>query len=397
MSRKSFLGVGMVLLAGVLSVSGCVVEDDTDPTPTPPTPPTPPNPPTPPAGGFDPRGTDVSLHADWQIDGAGATDALCATAGIANVRIRIAADSDSSGTNAYDLVTVGCGSGKYDSPMPVLKAGRYRASLAALSASGATLASSPFAALDASTGADATIATVSFEVEEPPPPIFDPRGSDVVLHAEWQVNGVNADRVLCMQAGIGQVRIDISASDDPSGANAVALTMLDCGEGKYDSPGPVLRAGRYHSSLVALDAAGMPVGASPFAVLDVTTVDDARLATVNFEVEMMPDMTGLLLNLRWDTTPGPTMTDADCATAGVARMAYVLETAGPSPMIVSMAEAVTCGAALSIPDLVAGEYSLYFEGETAAGAKSWMGVCAGLMVLSGEIAEYDCFADYVGP
>lgn len=108
---------------------------------------------------------------------------------------------------------------------------------------------------------------------------YNPLGQDVSLAGTWQVNGATPDAASCAAAGIDQVAVGFFDGGD---RYFYGDLTFNCADGGFDTrPTRVLASGRYTTQWFALRA-GEVVGMGTMEILDVTLVDHANLAPVNF-------------------------------------------------------------------------------------------------------------------
>jgi len=337
-------------------------------------------------------GHDYSVTGSWTVNGMSPTAANCSAAGIARVQVTVR--QQPSGVVVFQR-TDSCSNGAFNAGF-VLDQGDFTSQWSALDAGGAVVGMSMMEAF--STTALAPGSNVMLRVQDFVGMTgFNPLGTDGSLSAEWQIDGATPSTTNCTAAGIANVRIRFYAETDTAYAAGVEVARGTCASGKFMSePTPILRAGTYLTSIDALDASGAEVGSyrSPSALV-VQAGRNHMLMVANF-VTVVPGES-LDVAIRWDTTVGPTMTDADCATAGVGTMTYTLMGAGGT--VVDMMADVPCGAGVTFPDslIAPGTYSMYVEGAVAGMplVKNWMATCTGMDVALNEHAMYSCFVDKV--
>lgn len=333
---------------------------------------------------FDPRGTDFSVAGSWTVNGAPATAASCSAAGIAEVGIVF---YDGGRPYRFSEFVFPCANGSFDTrPTPVLAYGRYTTQWVAYDARGVEVGTGPMLLLDVSppiTHAD--LAPANFVSGGG----FNPRGTDFEITGEWNVDGTPGNATNCAAAGIQTVAVVFYDQSDTGRTGGVVMGMAPCSAGKFDSM--PMRIGRYGSYLTTYRALGsggaILAETNPLPLTVSAPTTRAMLAPANFTTRRV-----LEVNVRWDTVVGPTMADGTCAEAGVARMSYQLRLGSAT---VAGQNGVACAPSLRFEDVDPGDYALYIEGETAAGAKNWMATCTGLVVEAG-VESYNCFVDKVG-
>lgn len=362
-THRSVAGLLVAGLSIALGLAGCVVE----------------------------AGHDYSLSGSWTINGLPASAANCSAAGIAQIRVVV---NTSGGVTVFQR-TDSCSNASFNAGF-VLDSGDFFSQWFALDSAGSVVGMSSMEAFST------TALPVGSNVMLTPHDFvgmtgFNPLGTDGSLSAEWQINGATPSTTNCTDAGIANVRIRFYADTDTGYASGVEVARGTCASGKFMSePMAILRAGTYLTSIDALDASGAEVGSyrspSPLVVL---AGRNHMLMVANFTTAPLGE--SLDITIRWDTTVGPTMTDADCATAGVGTMTYnLMDSTGT--VVDSMSD-VPCGAGVTFPDSLInpGTYSMYIEGAVAGTplVKNWMGTCTGLDVALNEQAMYSCFVDKV--
>ena len=343
---------------------------------------------------FNPIGNDVALDGMWLIDGELANADNCAAAGISTVAVAFYDDKGDDFT--FDELTFPCSQGTFDTGGPVLAYGSYMTEWFGFDSAGnVAYRGGVLPLVLASPTTRATLATPDFI---PDAPAFDPRGTQAEITVDWTINGMVPDATNCASVGIATVEVVFYDEADTGLTNGVVVGMQNCQVGKYDSmPMRVVRAGRFWNTLRARDSAGAIVAESERLMdpLVITTETRVTLLAVDF---VGGDTSTLEIMVRWDTNPDPMMmADADCATAGVVTMTYMLTDSGGT--LVQMMEDIPCAPTLTFtePLIMNGTYSLYLEGEDNMGRKLWMtpaGACDGLDV-DGGVDSYNCFPDMV--
>ncbi len=328
---------------------------------------------------FDPRGVDVSLDGQWLINGGTADATSCAAAGIDRVQLVF---YDGSVAYEFSDFNFACAAGGFDTrPGGALDHGRYQTAWIAYAADGTNVAESDPIPLDVSSFSvdHATLATVDFTVGTTG---FDPRGDVGTLTASWTINGGAADATSCGAANIDHIDFVLYDSTDTGYTNGVTVASTDCAGGAYNSGAPILAAGSYLTSIIAVDASGSDVASyespSPFVV---TTPGTYMLMAVDFTVA-----NEMVVNLLWGTD----MTD--CATAGVDSILWALNDSTTMSEVLSDSGA-TCssvGDQLTFSDLPAGTYELFVDAESSDRLMKWQGTCTMLVHGGGTTPPYDC-------
>ncbi len=190
--------------------------------------------------GFNPLGTDGSLSAEWQIDGATPNTTNCTAAGIANVRIRFYESTDTTYAAGVEVARGTCASGKFMSePMRILRAGTYLTSIDALDASGAEIGSyrspSPLVVM---AGVNHMLMVANFTTA--------PAGEELAINLTWDltVGGTMTDTT-CAMAGVGTMSYTLCAGTTAPCATPIdSMTDVPCGAAVV-FPDAAIAAGTY--------------------------------------------------------------------------------------------------------------------------------------------------------
>ncbi len=360
--RRSLVG-SLALAAMVLS--GCVVTVDV----------------------WSPIGTDASATGSWTLNGAVPTISACDAAGVNSVEIQFSNRLDSPVIPAEFVFD--CADGGFNLSN-VLAAGTYDATYIVRTNTGTvTGATSSFTV---GIGDIATFAPFDIVAGTP---VFNPKGSDFTMDGMWTINGGAATASACSAAGIANVQLVIQQAGETYTEPGF---IFSCAGGGFDtrtlSPQIAFTWGSYMTFWRALDSTGANIGmSSPLGLVVNSPITHSTLATADFVVA--PPTASLTLNLSYDTVVGGTMSDTDCAGAGVATIFYTLRdiTGGASTIVSeSGAAGVACGSQIIFDSaIITGghTYSVYLEGADAGGVKHWSGMDSTLDVGVGEQAIYN--------
>lgn len=360
--RRSLVG-SLALAAMVLS--GCVVTVDT----------------------WSPIGTDASATGSWTLNGAVPTISACAAAGINSVEVQFSNRLDSP-VIPLDFV-FDCADGGF-SLSNVLAAGTYDVHYIVRTSAADIVG--PTQSLTFVAGSSTVIPAIDIVTGTP---IFNPKGDDFTMDGHWTINGGPATTATCGAAGIAAVQLVIQQAGETYTEPGF---IFDCAGGGFDtrtlSPQIAFTWGSYMTFWRALDSTGANIGMSSALGLVVNSpITHSTLATADFVVTV--PTASLTLNLTYDTVVGGTMSDTDCAGAGVATIFYTLRdiTGGASTIVSeSGAAGVACGSQIIFDSaIITGghTYSVYLEGADSAGVKHWSGMDSTLDVAVGEQAVYN--------
>ena len=370
-SRMTLLGrLGFVPAFVVLATaaSGCVVE-----------------------GSFNPFGSDFTMDGSWLINGEVPTAALCTDGKATDVQLVFV---EGSREYLYEELVFPCEQGSFDSADLGLsfRYGTYQLEWQAVDDSSAILARHPLPFLIVNDPTDqATLETADFELNAMAP--FNPVGTDLELTGDWTINGGDPSTG-CAAAGIENVEILFYADTDTAGANGISVAQATCSAGKYDSmPTKVIAYGSYLARYRGLAADGTTtVAETDLVAISYTAPADRAMLAIG---DIRPPQPRLTVELSWDTDSGAGTTPADCSTAGVGTMSYML-TNTSSSTVVAMDSDVACAGSVVFEPIESGQYSLYVEGATTGGSKDWMGTCEALEVAGGPVS-FSCTVNYTPP
>lgn len=334
---------------------------------------------------WTPIGTDASAVGSWTLDGAIPTVTACDAAGINSVEVQFS----SGGSSLIPAQFVfACEDGGFNLPN-ILAAGTYDTQFFIRTDTGTV--SGPSGSFTVGVGDTATFPP--FDITSAP--VFNPIGDDFTMDGMWTINGAAPTTASCAAAGMANVQLVIQNAGETYTEPGF---IFSCASGTFDTrllaPPISFTWGSYMTFWRALRADGTNAGMStaiPLIVNSPTT--HATLATADF-VTATP-VTSMTINLTYDTVVGPTMSDADCAGAGVATIFYTLTdiTGGGSTIVSESPTAgIPCENAILFDDtIVTGghRYSIYLEGANAAGAKNWNAMEATLDVAADTEEVYN--------
>jgi hypothetical protein len=325
---------------------------------------------------WTPIGSDAGATGRWTIDGAPATAASCAAAGISSIEIAFRDPNDGLFVTPAEFV-FDCSAGSFNLPT-VLSAGTYQYRWRARRTTGGVEEAMELLTTSAPFGGIADFGT--FVITTGGPPTFDPRGTDFSLRGRWIVNGGPSTAAACAAIGVDRVQLVVLRGAD---SWTDPTFTFPCAAGAFDSTaiggGTRFAYGSYMTVWRALAADGTNVGMSMPAPLVVNApTTSAELLTANFVLDIKS--TDLILNLSYDLDPSMTMVDGNCAMAGVGRIYFRLtDVTNPASPVDVVDNTTTGGVActeqlvFSAPQIQADRtYELFIEGETPAGAKQWM-------------------------
>lgn len=344
---------------------------------------------------FDPHGSDFEIVGSWTVNGEAPNADNCAAAGIERVRLVF---YDGGSPFFFPELSAPCADGGFDTGQ-VWEWGRYETEWQAELSDGTVVRDArgrmPLVVQSPTTQANTFWDIVIEEV-----PVFDPRGTDDTLSADWMINGAAPSATTCDAAGIVSVDITLYPEDDADYTTGVVVASADCAAGKYDSRvdapmGPIVADGRYRTSIDAIDVDGNVIEGLSFRFpdpLDTTLVTHAMLATADFVTR-----TTLTVNLGWDTDPTATMADGTCSESGVMMFDYMLTEAGGAAMDsqteFACTESLTWGTTSELPP---GTYSLWIDAKGEAGTTGgWMVTCTDMVVEAGRAEVYNCSIPFV--
>lgn len=322
---------------------------------------------------FEPIGGDVAVDGAWTINGGTADAISCGSAGIATVQLYICDSIDGDCYGGAEIRSA-CENGAFLTG-PILKPDFYAYYWAALDASGAEIGRSTWQSTTVFSG-DTLVADADFVMAMP---------GEVTLDASWLINGLAADAPTCALAGVVNVRLEVT--DD---LGAFRTFDIPCANGGFDSRvetgSPTLPAGSYGTQWFALDAGdGVLAQTDAPLALDVTAVTHATLASPDFLIE---SITSIDVAFTYDIGDG---TFGDCTAAGIETWGYFLFTGGGEILVSETG--LACQNGILFEDIASDTYMLSIDAGAPDGADGeikWGMDCAGLEVLTGEQALYDC-------
>ena len=356
---RRLIASGLLFAAAAFATTGCVVEVT-----------------------FDPFGSDFSAAGSWTVNGATPTAGSCSAAGIDRVRVVF---YDGGSPYFYDQLTFPCSDGSFSTGQ-IFAWGSYETEWQALLTDG-TIARGPRLPLIVNSPiTHADLAPADFVVSAG----FDPSGSDRDVSADWNIDGAAGTTTSCAAAGIATIAIVLYDGNDTGRTDGYEIGSAACGDGKWDSPAPLIRDGSYLTSIQAFDSADNLLASydstSPFDSSALTPGARMMLMTAEFTTATT---TSLTVTLQWDTDPSSAvMTAGTCATAGVDVMSYMLTDTATSTNYNQDFD-VTCAGTLSWTDIPAGTYHLWVEGGTMA-VKNWVFTCPGIAVVEGVANTATC-------
>jgi len=367
MMRGSLSGSRMTagLALAAMALAGCVVEVSV----------------------WTPIGTDASASGSWTLNGAVPTPGACDAAGVNSVEFQFANGLDSPVIPAQFVFS--CESGGFDLAN-VLQAGTYNTQIFIRRNTGTVSGPSGMVTV----GFGETAVFPPFDIPGATP-VFNPKGDDFTMDGMWTINGGAATAAACTAAGIDAVQLVIQQAGEMYTEPGF---IFDCAGGNFDTRtlAPPIRFtfGSYMTFWRALDASDTNIGmSSPLALIVNAPITHSTLATADFVVAPRESMT---INLTYDTVVGPTMSDTDCAGAGVSTIFYTLTdiTGGLPGTVVAETPAagIPCVGQIVFnnPFVMGGRtYSIYIEGANAAGQKNWNAMDATLDVAVGTPEFYN--------
>jgi len=337
---------------------------------------------------WTPIGTDASARGTWTVNGATASAGTCDAAGINSVEIQF--------SNRFDSPVIppqfvfDCADGGFNLSN-VLAAGTYDATYI-VRTNTRVITATP-SSFTVSFGSEAIFD--NYDIIVSTTPVFNPKGDDFTMDGMWTINGGAATAATCTAAGIDAVQLVIQQAGE---IYTEPGFIFPCAGGNFDTRtlAPPIRFtfGSYMTFWRALDASDTNIGmSSPLALIVNAPITHSTLATADFVVAPLESMT---INLTYDTVVGPTMSDTNCAGAGVTAIFYTLTdiTGGlPGTVVAETAAAgIACTGQIIFDDTVVmggRTYSIYIEGANAAGQKNWNAMDATLDVAVGTPEFYN--------
>lgn len=150
---------------------------------------------------------------------------------------------------------------------------------------------------------------------------FEAAGDDLVVNAEWTINGAPATAASCGASGVDEIQLFFYDIDSLEFYTDDTLFIIPCANGSYSSVGPILRHGSYRLQVAAYDATGLELARSGFVRFDApfpaTAVD--VFADIPVSVgpgEFNPLGSDVSLSGEWqiDFGGGPVVADATSCT-----------------------------------------------------------------------------------
>jgi hypothetical protein len=329
----------------------------------------------------------TTLAGAWTINGAAPTAASCTELGATEIHVQFL---DGTGTPGDDTLKLPCADGSF---MQEMDPGAYNVRVIAVSAA-ATIAMAEPQAVTLTQGMTTTLTTANFNVAG-----FDPTGTDAILNASWTIGGSDAPSAeQCAAVGGADVELVFYSPDDTEFENPFVFELGSCSAGTFTSTTPALAAGTY-----VVDAyLWAPTGDEPISFIELgelpVTAGTFNTGTLDFRLEQST----IVASIHWEV-PATPATYGSCSEAGVAAVNWQVRAAGTTtPLLMGEAdEACVAAFAIDASTLAAGDYTLYYDGETAAGAKSWMPLvtssvpCVGALDgAAGGLAVLSCRASY---
>jgi hypothetical protein len=207
----------------------------------------------------------------------------------------------------------------------------------------------------------------------------------------WTIDGATPDAASCTAAGITNVGFVFFDSTDTSRTMGEQVASVPCVGGQYMSAPGIVAEGSYFTRIVGLDSSGGTVAmydAPEVLVVDLALHTHYNLPEVNFTTT--PPPLTLRVNFGWDTDPSTVMMDADCATAGVTTMNYMLTLQPAGSPVLAEDYDIACANTLDFTDLAVGEYRLFVEGYLGD-VKTWESMACDMYLVETGIEEYNCF------
>lgn len=328
---------------------------------------------------WDPSGNEISIGTSgpWTINGEVANADNCAAAGISYVEVRLYQNATGSDYYTTPAFRVACADAAFDTrPNLVLNRGAYWSQWFALDSAG-----NDIGAMSSRLEFNTTALAVGSHAQLLPPDYVVDLTTTIVANLYFGV-GAAGTAGGCADAGVATMSYTLN---DSASAVVAMETDIPCG-------------GQLTISDVNPDTYSLYVeGATVDGLKDwMGTCTGLTASSGTSMYDCTFDYAGpstLQLALGWDTDPGPTMTDGDCATAGVDVMSYQLRVTGAMSNTAEEYD-VACADGLRFRDLAPGSYDFYVEGGTMA-VKSWMMSCNMLIVDAGNVESYTCSIDKV--
>lgn len=333
---------------------------------------------------FEAASTVTTLAGAWTINGAAPTAASCAELGATEIHVQFL---DGSGTPGDDTLKLPCADGNFSEPMDP---GAYNVRVVAVDATSGVIDMAAPQAVTLTQGMTTNLTTVNFDR-----PGFDPTGTDASYKLTWRIGGSTATIAeQCAAVGGGEIDVVFYAADDIDFEDPYGITVGDCSEGAFESVTAELAAGTYWVDVYLFATVGDDfISYVELGELTVTAGTPLDLGEVDFRLEQ----SRILANLAWEssTTAG---TFGACTASGVATMDWRINLGAT---VIDSGTGDTCAPVIELSEaaLVAGTYTVYFEGANSTGYKGWMveGSCTATLDGAGGLAVMSCQAGYAPP
>lgn len=326
---------------------------------------------------------DFNIDGAWTVDGQPATQTLCDDAGIDRVKL-VATSTIPSGL-PVPVLDFSCAAGGFTTVDYPLEYGTYNFQWQAYD--GATqvyIADVPALTVNSPT-VRATLAT--FDI-----PLPTAQG-DFSLAGSWTIGGDPADIENCTALGIDTIAVVTAGTGNPA---EVEFEFL-CEEGSFHDTENLLPYGAYVLRWEARDATGAVIVSQENPTLTVN--DPLTMATIApFDIAVPSSM---LINLTYDTTSGPTMTDVLCEMTNIHKIYYRFFRQTAEGAYDPAAEVIAnelggagfdCTNSLFFAPLDAGFYTLYIEASVLNGGveqKILNATANDMELFTGEMTFYN--------
>jgi hypothetical protein len=327
---------------------------------------------------------DFDLAGSWTVDGQPATSALCTEAGID--RVKLVATSTTPAALPVPVLDFSCSAGGFFTTGYPLYYGTYNFQWQAYDVDPTTNVETLIYIADLDplvVGSPTFMATVAtFDIPLPEVEGFSVAGS-------WTFDDRVATAADCASIGATTVRLVSTSASNPA---ALPALSFPCSAGGFEDS-TILPYGRYGLAWEALDSTGAVIATQDVPVLIESPVDVADLPP--FELAVPSSM---LINLSYDTTSGPTMTDALCEMTDVNKIYYRFWKQTAEGVYDPAAEVIAnelagagfdCTNSLFFAPLDDGFYSLYIEADDAGGNKIWNATANDMELFTGEMTFYN--------
>lgn len=301
---------------------------------------------------------DFNLAGSWTVDGQPATSALCTEAGID--RVKLVALETTPGGLPVPALDFSCAAGGFVTTGYPLYYGTYDFQWQAFSGATQVYVADLDPLVVGSPTFMATVAT--FDI-----PLPEAQG-DFSLAGSWTIGGDPADIENCTALGIDTIAVVTAGAGNPA---EVEFEFL-CEDGSFHDTENLLPYGAYVLRWEARDAAGAVIVSQENPTLTVN--EPLTMATIaTFDIAIPSSM---LLNLTYDTTSGPTMTDVLCEMTNIHKIYYRFWRQTAEGVYDPAAEVIAnelsgagfdCTNSLFFAPLDAGFYTLYIEASVLNG------------------------------